>query len=189
MNLLYESFPDTADGLPVVTDFREWIKFHDLLTDKEVPEHTKIFLMADWFLRPPLPLKETHVKALLDFYLVKPLDPHADEEEENKKAPPPSKPPAFDYSFDAAFLLADFRQFYQIDLLKIPYLHWFEFRSLLNALPEESSCQKRIAYRSIDLREIKDKNEKKRIRKIKRSIAIPFEMSDEAIGEALMNSF
>lgn len=190
MNLFYESFPDAVaiNGrqCPVVTDFREWIKFHDLLADKEIPEHVKISLMSDWFLRPPLPLKEPHVKALLDFYLAKPLDTQAEEEE---KTPPPSKPPVFDWSFDAPFLLSDFRRFYQIDLLKISYLHWFEFKSLFQALPEESTCQKRIAYRSIDLKEIKDKNEKKRIRKIKREIKIPFEMSDEAIGEALMNSF
>ena len=191
MNLLYESFPDavTVNGrqCPVVTDFREWIKFHDLLADKEISERAKISLLPDWFLRPPLPLTDAHVRALLDFYLVKQLDPRPDEEEKEKNNPPsPPKPPVFDYSFDAPFLLSDFRRFYQIDLLKIDFLHWFEFKSLFHTLPEESSCQKRIAYRSTDIRKIKSKSEKARIRKIQKAIALPFAAAEEAVGEELL---
>ena len=188
MNLLYESFPDavTVNGrqCPVVTDFREWMKFHDLLADNEISERAKISLLPDWFIRPPLPLTDAHVQALLDFYLAKQLDPHTDEEEEEQEKI--SKPPVFDWSFDAPFLLSDFHRFYQMDLLKIDFLHWFEFKTLFHALPEESSCQKRIAYRSTDIKKIKNKSEKARIRKIQKAIALPFATNEDAIGEELL---
>lgn len=190
INLFYESFPDsvTINGrkCPVVTDFREWIKFHDLLTDKEIPERAKLSLLPDWFIRPPLPLTDEHIKALLDFYLAKPLDPHADEEENEENSPSPPKPPVFDYRFDAPFLIADFQRFYRIDLMKIDFLHWFAFKALFQGLPEESSCQKRIYYRSADIKKIKSKAEKARIRKIQKAIALPFDMAEEAVGEELL---
>lgn len=188
INLLYEPLPDsvTVDGrnCPVVTDFREWIKFHDLLRDKEVPQQSKIFLLAEWFVNPPVFPTESHVKALTDFYIAKALGNQ--NSEENEEEPEQNfKPPVFDWRIDSEFLIADFRQFYQINLFSVKFLHWFEFIALFRALPEESRCQKRIYYRSVDLNQIKDKNEKKRIKKIKRSIALPYEMSDEQIGAAL----
>lgn len=189
INLFYEPFPDfvTVNGrnCPVVTDFREWIRLHDLLRDENVPQRSKIFLLAEWFVNPPALLAEAHIQALTDFYLVKDLELHKDEEDENAEPEINFKPPVFDWKIDSKYLIADFRQFYQINLLQIKYLHWFEFTALFQALPEESQCQKRIYYRSVDLRQIKDKNEKKRIRKIKKSIALPYEMSDEQIGAVL----
>lgn len=189
INLFYEPFPDsvTVHGrkCPVVTDFREWIKFHDLLADKEIPEHAKLSILPDWFIRPPLPLTDAHIQALLDFYLAKPLDPHADEDGKSETENTPA-PPVFDYRIDAPFLVSDFRRFYQIDLLKTESLHWFAFRALFQALPEESSCQKRIYYRSADLKKIKNKGEKARIRKIQKAIALPFEMTEDAFGEELL---
>ncbi|MBP0975818.1 MAG: hypothetical protein J6P20_07125, partial [Oscillospiraceae bacterium] len=55
------------------------------------------------------------------------------------------------------------------------------------ALPDDSQCMKRIAYRSVNLSEIKDKRERTRIAKIQRQIALPFEFDDEMIGAALWN--
>ena len=95
LNLLYESLPDYVDvagrNCPVVTDFREWIRFHDLLTDKEIPERSRIFMLSDWFRTPPVILTESHLKALLDFYHAKLLEPERDMPE--SKEPPKRKPP------------------------------------------------------------------------------------------------
>lgn len=189
-NLLYEPLPDfvTIAGktCPVVTDFREWIKFHDLLRDKTVPEQTKIFLLADWFLNPPAILTESHLNALLSFYQVNRQNTESSDSDRNFHS---GKPPVFDWCIDASFVTADFRRFYQLDLLTVPFLHWFAFYALFEALPEESMCQKRMYYRSVSLSDIKDKNEKKRIRKIKRAIAIPYTMSDEEIAAVFSECF
>ena len=52
-------------------------------------------------------------------------------------------------------------------------MHWHKFLALFDALPEDTPIKKRIAYRGVNLAAIKDKNERKRIRKIKDAIRIP----------------
>ena len=52
-------------------------------------------------------------------------------------------------------------------------MHWWEFSALFEALPEDTMIKKRIAYRQVKISEIKDKNERRRIAKIKRSVAFP----------------
>ena len=66
-------------------------------------------------------------------------------------------------------------------------MHWWEFRALFLALPDDSETKKRIGYRSMKLNDIKDKEERRRIRKIQRDIMIPVSdtLSDEDIGEIL----
>ena len=52
-------------------------------------------------------------------------------------------------------------------------MHWYKFHALLDALPEDTPLKKRMAYRAINISSIKDKAEKKRIKDIQRSIALP----------------
>ncbi|MDE5583710.1 MAG: bacteriophage Gp15 family protein, partial [Ruminococcus sp.] len=79
INALYEPFPETisADGneYPIVTDFREWLKFSDMMSDKEVSAEEKILLLADWFLSPPKFITQELVGAVGDFYKAENLDP------------------------------------------------------------------------------------------------------------------
>ncbi len=191
MNILYEPFPKCiqADGrqLRVLTDFRDWIRFADLVSDTELTGEEKAMLMADWLLSPVDFITEGIVNALYDFYRAKALEPdpmhQEDEEDEQEKEPPLPSPPVFSWSIDARFILGDFRRYYDMDLQEIDYLHWWKFKSLLAALPDDSQCQKRIAYRSIRLSDIKDRTERERIRKIQQRIALPFEYNDEMIGD------
>lgn len=191
MNILYEPFPDCiqADGreFQVLTDFREWIRFSDLVSDKELTGEEKATLMADWLLTPVDCITEDIVNALYAFYRAQELEPdpmhQEDEEDEQEKEPLPPSPPVFSWGIDARFILGDFRRYYGMDLLEIKYLHWWKFKSLLAALPDDSQCQKRIAYRSVNLSEIKDKSERERIRRIQQRIALPFEYDDEMIGD------
>jgi hypothetical protein len=87
----------------------------------------------------------------------------------------------FDWKYDAKYLLADFRRYYGIDLLTAE-MHWWEFRSLFAALPDDSLCQKRIAYRSADLSRIKDSKRRAEIARIQQQIALPYEMTDDEIS-------
>lgn len=189
MNLLYEAFPDCieADGerLCILTDFREWIRYSDMLGDSDLTAEEKAVLLADWLPEYEGYITEAIVNALHAFYKADELEPdplhEEDEEEEEAEAPPPS-PPVFSWSIDAKFILGDFRRYYGIDLLAVDYMHWWKFKSLLAALPDESQCQKRIAYRSVNLSSIKDPVERERIRKIQQRIALPYECDDEMIG-------
>ncbi|MDV5978040.1 Gp15 family bacteriophage protein, partial [Streptococcus canis] len=66
--------------------------------------------------------------------------PIVKEKEDNKKV--------IDFSLDAEFIYASFRQAYQINLLKEQNrLSWVEFKALLNALPDDTIMQRIIAIR------------------------------------------
>lgn len=192
INLLYEPFPEsvTVDGrkCPIVTDFRKWIRFFTTLKDLELSEEEKIRFML-FYVKGFQQVNKNLIDALFSFYraddlqLKKPI-PEKDEMEDSAI----KRPPLFDWDIDAKFVLGDFRRYYQIDLIRIKYLHWWEFRCLFDALPDDSNCQKRIAYRAVDLSKIKDKSERKRIAKIQREIAIPYlteEEEDFQLGEML----
>ena len=58
---------------------------------------------------------------------------------------------------------------------------------LLSALPDDSMAMKRIAYRSANLNDIKTPDERRRVARIQRRIAIPYKMDDDMIGAVLWN--
>lgn len=186
INALYEPFPEEirADGVsyPIETDFREWFRFGDMLADRELDNEDKIYLMTEWLYEAPEEITPELVKAVFGFYRADGLKPDPTERsdhedpEENVQS---KRPPVFDWKHDAAFILGDFRRFYGIDLISVEYMHWWEFRCLFNALPDDSQCRIRIDYRSKDLSQIRNESERKRIARIQRQIALPFEMDDD----------
>jgi len=186
INALYKPFPKEieADGnkYPIVTDFREWFRFADMLADQELTKEEKLYLMTDWLLEAPVKITSELVNAVFGFYranALKPDPPETDEDEESEENKQPKRPPVFDWKYDAAFILGDFRRYYGIDLLSVEYMHWWEFRCLFDALPDDSQCRIRIDYRSRDLSQIKNESERKRIARIQRRIALPFEMDED----------
>lgn len=110
INALYEPFPETisADGknYPILTDFRDWLKFSDMMNDKEISSGEKILLLSDWFLNPPECVSSELVKAIFDFYKAENLDfkPdfHGDSEEIS------ITPPVFDWKIDSKYVIGDF---------------------------------------------------------------------------------
>lgn len=190
IHALYEPFPESihANGqdFRILTDFREWLRFADLLGDKEISAADKAAVMADWLIDLPEIITTEIVDGLLAFLRASDLEPDPPEQDEDEPEQPPH-PPYFDFKYDARWILGDFRRFYGIDLLTIKHLHWWEFRALLAALPDESMTMRRVSYRSADLSKIKNKAERARIAKIQREIAIPFMYDDEMIGETLWN--
>lgn len=186
INALYEPFPEEirADGVsyPIETDFREWFRFGDMLADQELTKEEKLYLMTEWLYETPEEITSELVNAVFGFYRadgLKPDLPEFDEDEEPEENDQPKHPPVFDWKYDAAFILGDFRRYYGIDLLSIEYMHWWEFRCLFNALPDNSQCRIRIDCRSKDLSQIRNESERKRIAAIQRQIALPFEMDED----------
>ena len=184
INPFYEPFPESVtigeQEFPIITDFREWIRFYDMVSSPELDEQEKIFLMMQYFNGEQMPPLKLVIDALFSFYRADDLQMKKVMLEKDKiKNSVIRKPPVFDWCIDAKFVIGDFRRYYNINLLTVKYLHWWEFRSLFNALPDDSNCQKRIAYRAMDLSKIKDKSERKRIEKIQREIAIPYLTEEE----------
>jgi len=192
IHLLCEPLPDsvTADGkaYPVRTDFRIWLKFADMLQNQNSVQNPA-FILRSVLVRPAPVFTETFIDAVYRFYRAEALNYQEEDEisDKNQATPETRKSLLFDWKFDAKFVLGDFRHYYQMDLISLDFLHWFEFCALFDAMPEEARCMKRIAYRSADLNQIKDKNEKKRIRRLKRAVAVPHVMTDEEIAAGFAN--
>lgn len=58
--------------------------------------------------------------------------------------------PAFDYKLDAPYIVAAFQQAYGIDLTR-EKIHWWRFRALFAALPEDTLMAKIMSWRTMDL--------------------------------------
>lgn len=185
INPLYEEFPETikVDGeeYGILTDFREWIRFSDMLADNELTKEEKLYLLTNWLTETPRNITAKLVNTVFAFFRADALnpDPIEREEEQEDENIQPKRPPVFDWKYDAKFLIGDFRRYYGINLLSVKYMHWWEFRCLFAALPDDSMCRKRIDIRSKDLSQIKDKERRNQIAKIQRQIALPFELDDD----------
>lgn len=186
INALYEPFPDSiyANGIeyPIITDFREWFRFADMVEDDEISKRDKLYLMMTWLLKPPERITDELIYAILDFYRARELErelPESSDDEDND-TPPPSVP-VLNWKIDAPFIIGDFLRYYGIDLLNAE-MHWWRFRILFSALPDDSQMMKRIGYRSVDISQIKSESERKRIMKMKQLYALPFELDEDDIG-------
>lgn len=116
--------------------------------DGDHPE-TALAIMAQFYREPVL--QEQSVAAyssMIDFY-------RAGEQEPGGSDDGPSEPaasPAFDYRCDAPYIVAAFQQAYGIDLTR-EKVHWFRFRALFAALPEDTLMAKIMSWRTMDLSE------------------------------------
>lgn len=128
------------------------------------------------------------ISRLTDFVSMQELnDMHTEESGEGEDTDVEELKPLFSFALDYPYILAGFWQDYGIDISEIKYLHWWKFRQLFDGLSEKTEIKQRIMYRSIDLSTIKDKDERKRIEKIQRSIKLPeSELTEYDIGNAFM---
>ncbi len=194
-NMFYEPLPETVNisgkEYKIITDFREWIRFIDMMNDKELPPDLKVMFTLSMF-PGGLSLPDVELKDLLKSFSLflacktetEDDDTAADSDDDN---PPPRKPQILSYSVDAPYIIAGFMQDYGIDLLTVDYMHWWKFRALLDGLRDDTEIKRRMYYRSIDTSKIKNKEERKRIRRIQAEIRLPQEvMSDEEIANAFI---
>lgn len=191
IHLLTDPLPEhiEADGqrFGVLTDFRDWLKFAEMLREKSLTTTEKAGCMIWWVDDPPERITAGFVDALLAFYRADALDmPRDDDQGDEDEAP--SRPPTWDWKIDARYVVGDFRRYYSIDLLSIDYMHWWEFRALFSALPDDSTSKQRIYIRGRDLSKIKNKAERQQVAAMQKRIALPWEPDEDAFGEALWES-
>lgn len=178
MNLIYDTYPDTVllHGVKreIVTDFKDWLRFVDMLKDTELSDQLKLESMLQFYFDDlPLSDRPNAHKPLVDFFSMK----DANEETEAADAPRTSKP-LYDFCIDARYIMTGFWQDYRIDLTETD-MHWWKFRILLDGLSEKTEFKQRVMYRNTNAGEIKDASERSRILKIQRSIALPQTQPDE----------
>lgn len=181
MNFFYEPFPQkiiiNKREIAILTDFREYIRLLDMLKDNRLTKVEKFNILQEYFL-DQVEMGEEAIESLAEFIVMEQCRMWKPISNKNVKN-------LFSYEIDYPCILSGFLQDYKIDLEKIPYLHWWKFRMLFDNLSEKTEIKQRILYRGIDLRTIKDKNERKRISKIQIAIQLPNEqLTDFDIGNA-----
>lgn len=170
MNPLYESLPECVEvggsSYRVVTDFRDWIRLADMLNDVELTPEEKVAGCLLYYLDEPPRDPAAAIRALVSFYCCGEPPERTGAGEGGVTAP------VLSYQYDGGYILAAFRQVYRINLRAVD-MHWWEFRWLFDALPKDCAIKERMAYRAVNLAEIKDAKERARIRRIQTAIAIP----------------
>lgn len=190
MNLFYEEYPKVlevhGEFYPIITDFREYIRLLDMLKCKELNEIQRIMILGEYFLID-ISIDQEAIHALTDFVTMdlKEKENNSDSEEEGEEQEETEKKNLFSYEIDYPYILSGFLRDYGIDLETVEYLHWWKFRMLFDGLSDDTEIKQRIMYRGINLSDIKDRDERKRILKIQRSIQLPAEeLTDYEIGHA-----
>lgn len=185
MNLIYDVYPETVilDGAEreIVTDFKDWLRFMDMLRDETLRPEEKVRIMMSFYLDD---IPETQwvgaYAPLLRFFRMDGME----------DTPEPERPvgetvqarPLYDFVFDAKYIISGFWQDYGIDLTETD-MHWWKFRILLDGLSADTEFKQRVMYRNTDATDIKDVKERQRIQRIQRAIAIPHPVpTDGEIG-------
>ena len=189
LNVLYEEFPNyvLVHGIHygIETDFREWIRFSELVEDDTVQWQEKVDLMLRWYRENTPDDLEAALYALGDFLAARSLY-KSREEELCDKSDNECKEPVFSFSEDAGCIYSAFVDCYGIDLQRVSYMHWWKFRTLFDGLPQSTEIKQRMMYRSMDANLIKDKEERRRVKRIQKAIALKKKnrhMSDYEIGD------
>ena len=173
MNLLLDKLPTGHEGLEINTNFRSFILFELLMQDNKVSKEDKIALSLRIFYKEvPKDIKKA-IEVILWFYC------RGDNEKKGKKNGESSKKRIYSYKHDADLIYSAFLHDYRLDLNEIEYLHWWKFKSLFEGLNEENKLCKYMGYRAVDLSKIKDKDEKKKYKRLKQMCALPDERTEE----------
>ncbi|MCM1024410.1 MAG: bacteriophage Gp15 family protein [Prevotella sp.] len=119
------------DGIeyPFHSDFREWIRFESLVNNSDVPEVVRPALMCGLiFAGNPPENTDAAMRFIAWFYSGgrEPAGSNDGEYLESRRV--------YDFEYDFDYLYAAFTELYGIDLIAIPYLHWWKFRALFKGL-------------------------------------------------------
>lgn len=150
-DLLTDALPTVWHGRRIDPDFRHMVQLSAAYSHGEVEADPEAFarqLCQQFYTGIYIPRVFVELwQGVIDFYLA------GEQAAEPAAAKPASRPdtgPAFDYRCDAPYIVAAFQQAYGIDLTTAK-LHWFRFRALFAALPEDTLMAKIINWRTLDL--------------------------------------
>ena len=188
MNILIDLVPASVEidrtEYKIRTDFRVSILFEMMMQDEELSNEEKLLKALELYY-PIIPDNvEEAIEKIKWFYrcgkdIVK---SNTNNKGESVKI--------YDYEYDDDYIYSAFLSQYGVDLQDIKYLHWWKFKAMFKSLNEDNKIVKIMQYRSIDLSEIKDKEQNAYYRKMKKLYNIPRSTGEvekiRAIEEALM---
>lgn len=176
MSIIIDSLSDIIEerigSIEFNTDFRNSMLFETLMQDRSVNKKDKVIQAMKlyypnineitdiekainnilWFYRCGKELADSNIKS------------NSNSKNDIKQI--------YSYEFDDNYIYSAFLQQYNIDL-QDENLHWWKFKALFDGLSKDTKIVEIMGYRAIDLRTIKDKEERKRIKKLKDLYKLP----------------
>lgn len=138
----------SGKAFDVNTDFRTILKIIDLLGDKDVFDGIKYKQMYMWFYGGKWPAPGEAYPLLMDF-----IAGHQRLLKGSKKGEPD-----YDFTCDADVIYSSVLKEFGIDLIEVPFLHWYKFKMMLAGLSAKSAFRQRQSIRAADLTGIKGKH-------------------------------
>ena len=163
---MFNGYPDSVSVCgtkhPVNTDFRIMCRFEIAIQKSDTAEITSA--VSDFFIGNIPADINAAVNAVLEFYL-------CGKQAEDGKASDKNGKRCYDYNEDWKYFIAAFRQQYGIDL-NTAQLHWWEFSALFSGLTDDTELVKIMQIRCTNLKDISDKKERERIKKLQERYAL-----------------
>lgn len=146
------------------------------MTDGDVPEWERTRLAAELIFPPELHVPLT--KATADFISFFYRGGRSDDSGSNENDGDIFLESRLPYRFDSDFQLiyAAFLELYGIDLITVPYLHWWKFRALFLGLHDCKFCDV-IGYRMADTSEMSEKM-RQSYEKLQTAYALPVSVTE-----------
>jgi len=187
VNLLLDRPPTQIEvgGLfyEIDADFRTGIAFELLMLDEEFTETEKAARAMELYF-PQIPDDEEEaMEKILWFYLCG----REETNQEEKETEPAPKNIVYSYEYDAGSIYAAFLSQYGMDLVEIPFLHWWKFKALFHALDENLEFMKIMRYRAVDITKV-PKEQKDFYRKMKQLYALPDNRTEEEKEQDFISS-
>ena len=131
INMLIDELPKEINGIEINSDFRTSILFELLMQDNEFNNEEKVVQAIELYYPKPEKILdfEKAIDNILWFY-------RCGENLEERKKYKKKEKQIYNYEFDDKYIFSAFMEQYNINLNKIEYLHWWEFKALFNSLNE-----------------------------------------------------
>lgn len=156
--MLPQSFPDkyveTVNGkevsIPFHTDFRQWMRFEELITDSRVNRDVLSITALRMIFPERLP-SDLMRGALFMLWFYR-CGERLPEESSSDSSQLMDSRKSYSFDRDFGYIAAAFLEKYHIDLWDIPYMHWWKFRQLFLGL-HDCKFSDICSYRNADLSE------------------------------------
>ena len=178
MNIITDGLPDCVeiDGgtYYINTDFRVWVKIELLFSD-DVPEGYRLPLALGLAFDTIPENKEEAAEALLAFYSG---GKNAEKKASGKKKKSRKNRRIYSFEYDSEYIYAAFLQAYGIDLADVE-MHWFKFKALFAALPDECLMSKIMGWRALEITKDMPETARKRYAELKDAYRLPLSQTEE----------
>ena len=173
-NVILDNPPEKKwPGVVEKTDFKQVLKFFQIMSRTDIDEQRKAFYVLRVFFKDGNAPNDPKLwDQIIEFIA-------CGEDKENEAQPERT---VFDYNVDHGRIFAAFWQAYGIDLRTVD-MHWWAFCELFNNLPDETKLMQIVELRSRKAGKNDSPEYKKQLRKMQNSVRI--DSGQDALTAAL----